>query len=573
MFRRLVPEAAAKDDSTREHVDRVSTAFLVLRPDLFPSFVSVVQTIVFSPAFRDSDHNCTPSGKAQRTKALLPLLKSAKRAILLSGTPALSRPFEVFWQLHALNPDQWADPTDFHKRYCSGPSSARKEDESGAGKYTGASNLEELHTLLRATLMLRRNKKAILKELPVKRRLRRRIAIDDPELAVQLRADLDEFRERASELAELSSNGRVVKRARSMDDLRDADVTSREMAAHKKALLMELFRRSGHAKLPAVERRVAALLASPEQGKLLVFAHHRAVLDALASGCLRDVPHVRIDGSTPARERQFRVMRFQNQADIVVALLGITAAGVALTLTAASRVLFAELYWTPAALLQAEDRVHRIGQTSEVVVEYLLADDCVDDVLWPCIQHKMLLLGELFENQKQHTMCAADVAPDVSAVPNRKRKTAEDEIEELPTFELRNDSNDDSATLIHLEELEELHHEDPEARDFLQTRGSLPSATAKYTQQDAVASSLASFTADDRFQDGDEIDDTDSSILDASPPRVDPPLALCPLPTTEAPKQRAVENDDDLVLWGGALELPSTTPHDANLPNCAERTL
>lgn len=54
------------------------------------------------------------------------------------------------------------------------------------------------------------------------------------------------------------------------------------------------------------------------------------------------------------------------------------------------RVVFAELYWTPAQLLQAEDRCHRIGQASVVKVEYLVAKGSLDDALWPLIQRKVI---------------------------------------------------------------------------------------------------------------------------------------------------------------------------------------
>ena len=60
-----------------------------------------------------------------------------------------------------------------------------------------------------------------------------------------------------------------------------------------------------------------------------------------------------------------------------------------LTLTSASLVVFAELYWNPGVLLQAEDRVHRIGQQNSVLVQYLLGNGTFDDKFWPLLQRKL----------------------------------------------------------------------------------------------------------------------------------------------------------------------------------------
>merc|ERR1719322_1858836 len=88
------------------------------------------------------------------------------------------------------------------------------------------------------------------------------------------------------------------------------------------------------------------------------------------------------------------VDKFQTQDTIRVAVLSIMAANSGLTLTAAQLVLFAELFWNPGILTQAEDRAHRIGQTDSVIVRYLMATGTADDHLWTLISQKLDVLNK-----------------------------------------------------------------------------------------------------------------------------------------------------------------------------------
>lgn len=55
---------------------------------------------------------------------------------------------------------------------------------------------------------------------------------------------------------------------------------------------------------------------------------------------------------------------------------------------------FAELFWNPGILTQAEDRAHRIGQSDSVDVKYLVAKGTADDALWPLLQKKLDVLNK-----------------------------------------------------------------------------------------------------------------------------------------------------------------------------------
>lgn len=90
--------------------------------------------------------------------------------------------------------------------------------------------------------------------------------------------------------------------------------------------------------------------------KFLIFAHHSCLMDAIEHTCNRrkGCRYIRIDGKTPSTERSQLVSKFQDDDSVRVAILSIKAAGVGLTLTAASTVVFAEMTWTPGEIIQAE---------------------------------------------------------------------------------------------------------------------------------------------------------------------------------------------------------------------------
>merc|ERR1719464_87009 len=98
---------------------------------------------------------------------------------------------------------------------------------------------------------------------------------------------------------------------------------------------------------------------------------------------------MRIDGSTPLGKRHDLVKKFQEDPKCRIALLSITACGEGLTLTAAGLVIFAELYWVPGAVEQAEARAHRIGTTHQrVVVEFLVVPNSPDEHIYNMLERK-----------------------------------------------------------------------------------------------------------------------------------------------------------------------------------------
>ncbi len=338
------------------------------------------------------------SGKAQRTKALLGKVVS-RRALALTGTPIPNRPVELWPIIHWLVPNEFRSRSQYSIRYCAGHQSRFGWDESGV------SHLDELRERLRTTILMRRLKRDVLTELPAKRR--QIIALDNNVTTTVYQAFVAEqevsgiYEKQLAEakasvaLAKASSDPEVYKQAvaqlRSVQGIAFSQMSD---ARHKLAV----------AKAPLVAEHVANALDGGVR-KVVVWAHHHDVVNEL-NAMLSKYGTVVITGETKSEDRQIAMDAFQNGSARVF-IGSITAAGIGITLTAASLVVFAELDWVPANITQAEDRCHRIGQNDSVLIQHLVVDGSLDArmarvlVSKQAIADRALDKGQRFEDSEQ----------------------------------------------------------------------------------------------------------------------------------------------------------------------------
>ena len=306
--------------------------------------------------------------KAKRTKVATAI--KARSRMALTGTPILNRPIELFTTLNWLDPSAWGSFWSFARKYA-----GAYQDRYG-WHFDGASNLDELQKQLRSTVMVRRLKADVLKELPAKRR--QVVELVTNGAAKVVTAERKAWEASEERMADLQTQADL---AREMGDEAAYREAVKELSSGRLAAFAEMSKLRHETALAKVEKCIEFLTDALENGgKIVVFAHHLDVIEALKAGLAAHNPVV-VTGSTKVEDRQRAVDAFQNDPSVKLFLGNIKAAGVGLTLTASSHVVFVELDWTPGWVSQAEDRCHRIGQTDSVLVQHLVLDGSLDAYL------------------------------------------------------------------------------------------------------------------------------------------------------------------------------------------------
>jgi SNF2 family DNA or RNA helicase len=285
--------------------------------------------------------------KSKRTKALLgkrcanPI--PGRKLIFISGTPLSNRPIDLWPLVSCCEPEglgsNWHD---YVTRYCAAVRTRFGWDVSGA------SNTKELSERLRA-FMIRRNKTQVLRDLPPVTRQVIPLASED----------LIEMAKRCEEEV--------------MRKIRESGGTDREVFLNR--IMMTDYSRVrkevGLAKVPALAGLIGEWAEDGEA--MVVMCHHIEVAEALREAVGGKVIH----GGMTMEERHEAVEDFQRgNGQIVIATMA--SCGIGLTMTRASRMIFAELDWVPAVVRQSEARIHRIGQRHPVHYLYVVVPETIE---------------------------------------------------------------------------------------------------------------------------------------------------------------------------------------------------
>lgn len=295
----------------------------------------------FRSVIIDESHRCKNPTTAT-AKHVMGICHGKEYINMLTGTPVVNDPKDLATQLCILGRiADFGGYSEFINQY-------------GDGKH-----LAELNAILHNSCYFRRAKKEVLKDLPDLTRSR----------VITELANREEYDLCANDLRTWLKDYK---------GLTDAEAR-RKMRMQALVKFMNLRKLAGQGKVDA-----AVQFISDTNEQVVVFAEHHDIVDAL-KGAFPDA--VCVTGRQNAVEKQAAIDAFQAGKRRVI-ICSIKSAGVGLTLTASSNVIFINLPWTHADLAQCEARCHRNGQKNAVNSWILIGENSIDEYLYYLIMKK-----------------------------------------------------------------------------------------------------------------------------------------------------------------------------------------
>jgi hypothetical protein len=354
----------------------------------------------------------------------------SKHRLLLTGTPLQNNLPELWSLLNFLLPKVFNSVDSFEQWFSKpfatfrGPNRSTQVQESqGAAALTTEERLlviNRLHQVLRPFL-LRRVKSQVLTQLPDK--VERVIRC---ELSAWQRAFYQQL-QRYGAVAQPSGSsvsGSGGLSSANMKGLSGTLVQLRKACNHPYMFLDSyniddnIWKTSG--KFELLDRILPKLRATHH--RVLVFSQMTSLMDILESFLhYRGYPYLRLDGSTPAFEREARMKLFNApDSPYFLFLLSTRAGGLGINLASADTVILFDSDWNPTADAQAQDRAHRIGQTREVRVFRLITATPLEERILERAQDKASMEALVIE-AGQFSTTEGNMTPSNDSGNDRKK--------------------------------------------------------------------------------------------------------------------------------------------------------
>lgn len=293
------------------------------------------------------------SYKSLRTKASRKISKGVDHVIGLSGTPFMNRPVELFTILNIICPSTFSSFFKYAYRYC-GPKVTK-----WATTFKGATNIQELANVLRQTVMIRRDKKEVLPQLPDKN-------------SIMIRFKPKHMREYNRILA-------------------DSDIEPLPKMG-------KLRQQAVRCKIEECIKWIIDFMDGSDE-KLIVFAHHQEFIEYLNEKLKNYMPVV-LTGKQSAEVKHQNVKSFQENKKNRIAICSMRAVSTGYNLTASSNVCFIEFDWNYQTMSQCYSRSLRIGQKKSVNIYYFVANGTIEEHMYRLISTKLDVFSNVFDKKE-----------------------------------------------------------------------------------------------------------------------------------------------------------------------------
>lgn len=312
--------------------------------------------------------------KALRTKMAKKITKRIPNVWGLTGTLTQKKPADLIQPFKIIRrfDDIFGDTLEFKFRYCNAKNTMFGFD------YSGFSNLEELHELLRMGGYIRRNKRDVLTELP---------PLIEQTIEVPI-TNLKEYQRAENDL---------------INYLEKIDIERANNAVNAPHLVMvnTLKNLSIQGKLSFIKTYIKEWLEANEDEQLLIFGVHREPLQALAEDFKAPV----IQGGVSSEQKQRIVNEFsQKKCRLLFANIKSAGTGTDGLQENCSNLVYIELPDNSTDLEQTNSRLERMGQKNSIIITYLLSPDTIDVEMRETVKDKSLITGVVNRGQSEEEL-------------------------------------------------------------------------------------------------------------------------------------------------------------------------